>query len=405
MSQSWVPGLPAWRRLFAAGHSVIVIEASNRIGGRAWTSGIAGMALDLGCGWLHSADRNPMVALAEAGGFAVDRVEAAWREQYRNLGFSRDDQHAAWAAWTGLEERLDKQPSASDRVVDALEPGNPWNAYLEALSGYINGVPLAEVSVADYLAYHRASTMLNWRVREGYGALIVALLPPVALRLATPVTAIDNRAKRVCLTTRDGTIEAAAAIVTVSTAVLAEGAIGFTPPVDHHLEAAARLPLGLADKLFLGLADGHGLEADSHLIGDPHSATTGSYYVMPFARPVIECYFGGAGAEAMEEAGLAGAFDFASDQLAALLGSGARAKLRLLTGSCWRRTDHIGGSYSHALPGHASRRAVLAGPVDERLFFAGEATHPTDYSTAHGAWESGVRAADEVLAALASLRR
>ncbi len=207
------------------------------------------------------------------------------------------------------------------------------------------------------------------------------------------------------LATRAGTIESKVAIVTISTAVLSSGAIAFTPAIDGHLDAAAQLPLGLADKLFLGLRDGHGLEADSHLIGDPRSATTGSYYIMPFGRPVIECYFGGEGAEAIEAAGLAAGFDFATEQLAALLGNDVRDKLRPLVGSCWGRTDFIGGSYSHALPGHAAARAVLASPVGERLFLAGEATHPSDYSTAHGAWESGVRAAEEALAALAALRR
>jgi monoamine oxidase len=398
-------GVAAARRLVKAGRSVIVIEASDRVGGRAWTSGVAGMPLDLGCGWLHSADRNPLVPLAEAAGFSVDRVVSAWREQYRNLGFSREEQRAAQAAWADFEQRLEATPPASDRAADALQPGNPWNDYLEALSGYINGDGLAAVSVTDYMAYARASTTINWRVREGYGALIAALLPAVALRLATPVTAIDHGATRVRLTTHAGTIEAGAAIVTASTVVLVSGRIAFTPPVDHHLDAAAALPLGLADKLFIGLRDGHDLEADSHLIGDPHSATTGSYYMMPFGRPVIECYFAGAGAEQLEAAGLAAAFDFAGDQLAALLGSDIRNKLRPLAGSCWRRTDYIGGSYSHALPGHAPARALLAKPVDERLVFAGEATHATDFSTAHGAWLSGLRAADQALAALGSLRR
>ncbi|HWU12843.1 MAG TPA: FAD-dependent oxidoreductase, partial [Caulobacter sp.] len=58
------------------------------------------------------------------------------------------------------------------------------------------------------------------------------------------------------------------------------------------------------------------------------------------------------------------------------------------------------GSYSHALPGRAGERAVLAAPVDGRLFFAGEASSPNAFSTAHGAWETGERAAREVLAAL-----
>jgi monoamine oxidase len=54
------------------------------------------------------------------------------------------------------------------------------------------------------------------------------------------------------------------------------------------------------------------------------------------------------------------------------------------------------------LPGHADKREVLAEPVDGRLFFAGEATSPEFFSTAHGARDSGERAAEEVLASVAS---
>ena len=62
---------------------------------------------------------------------------------------------------------------------------------------------------------------------------------------------------------------------------------------------------------------------------------------------------------------------------------------------------YVGGAYSHALPGHAAARKDLALPFEQRLFFAGEATHPDDFSTAHGAYESGRRAAEEAIEALA----
>ncbi len=380
---------------------MVVLEAATHVGGRAHTVGFAGMALDLGCGWLHSGERNPWTAIAEAAGFTVDRSESAWREQYRDLGFSKPDQAAASDAWEAFQQRLRHDPPASDRAADALHPGAPWNAYAEALSGYINGAGLDRLSVADYLAYDDAASETNWRVREGYGALVAASLPPVPLHLATPVTAIDHRGRAIRLETRAGVIEARAAIVTVSTAMLSGGAIVFRRAIDDHLHAASRLPLGLADKLFLALGDGHGLEPETHLIGNPRDAATGSYYLMPFGRPVIEGFYGGGGAAMLEREGQAGAFAFAIDELAALFGNGIRARLRPIAGSAWCRTDHVGGSYSHALPGHAACRATLAAPIEDRLFFAGEATHSTDFSTAHGAYQSGVRAAEQALEALA----
>lgn len=395
-------GIAAARTIAATGRSVILIEASSRVGGRAWTERIAGMPLDLGCGWLHSGDRNPWVTFAGQAGFRVDRAPTAWREQYRDLGFTPADQKAARDAWEAFGERLEQAPPASDRAADALEPGNPWNPYAEALSGYINGAGLGTLSVEDYLAYDHAASDVNWRVREGYGALVAAHLPAVALRLATPITRIAHDGRTVRLDTPSGSVMASTAIVTVSTAVLASGAIRFAPTVDDHRHAAAHLPLGLADKLFLGLSEHDGLRPDTHLLGNPRDAGTGSYSIMPFGRPVIEAFFGGDGAEALEQAGLEGAFSFAVDELADLFGSGFRRRLHLLAGSGWRRAEGFGGSYSHALPGHHADRARLARPAGDRLFFAGEATHPTDFSTAHGAYHSGVRAAGEALTALDS---
>ena len=81
-------GIAAARRLAGTGRSVLLVEALPRLGGRAWTARVSGLPLDLGCGWLHSADRNPLVPLAVAQGAEVDQSAAAWGMQFRNLGAS-----------------------------------------------------------------------------------------------------------------------------------------------------------------------------------------------------------------------------------------------------------------------------------------------------------------------------
>lgn len=394
-------GVGAVRMLAGSGLSTLILEATARVGGRAHTGRLGGHPLDLGCGWLHSAERNGWAAVAAGRGVAIDRSRAAWGKQYRNLGFAPQDQEAAGEAFGAFEDRLRQDPPASDCAADALPPGGEWNAYLQALSGYINGAGLEALSVADYLAYDDAASDNNWRLPDGYGALVAGSLPPVPLALATPVSAITEGAA-LTLSTPQGDVSARAAIITVSTGVLAAGDLRLPPALDDHLQAAADLPLGLADKLFLALDTPDAVPADQHLLGDPHDPATGSYYLRPFGYPVVECFFGGEGAERIEREGLDGAARFAVDQLTRLLGP--RLGLRLLGGSAWGQDPAFRGSYSHARPGRRAARATLARSWDQRIWFAGEATSPADFSTAHGALATGEAAAREVIASLRPVR-
>jgi monoamine oxidase len=395
-------GIGAARRLAGSGLTTLVLEALPRPGGRAWTREVAGMKLDLGCGWLHSADHNPWTRIAERGGFTVDRRTPAWGAQYRDLGFPAVERDAARQAFAAWSERLVAAPPASDRAADALEMGGRWTAYIQAMSGYINGDELERLSARDLAAYDTASTNLNWRVPAGYGTLITASLPANAhLQLATPVEAVTLDGSGVALQTLAGTVRARAAILTVSTSVLAGDVIAWPAALDPWRDAASRLPLGRDEKLFLEITGDSPFAPESHVIGDPHDPMTGTYYIRPFGWPVIECFLGGAGARAAAADGPDAAFARAIDQLAALFGSAVRRCLRPLLASDWAGAATIGGAYSHALPGQSDARAALARPFDARLFFAGEATHRTAFSTAHGAYESGLRAAEEVIAALA----
>lgn len=385
-------GIAAACRLGDLGRSVLLIEALPRLGGRAHTALREGMPLDLGCGWLHSAERNPLAALAAAKGETIDRSEGAWRRQLHNINMSTEDQQAAWTAYERFKTRLRTDPPPSDCAGDTLDRDDRWRPFIDGLSSFINGTELGQLSVADFLAYEDAASDANWRLPSGYGAFIAALGANLPVALETSVHALAHE-RDIVLETNRGVIRAKAAIVTVSSAVLAKGAIRFTPALDDHLHAASRLPLGLANKVFLSIADPQALPAESHVLGRLDRAGTGSYYLRPFGRRVIECFLGGALARALEDAGEAAALSFVTGELRDLLGADFARGLAPIAITRWAAETSIGGSYSHALPGHAAARAILANPVSERLCFAGEACSTHDYSTAHGAWESGIAAA------------
>lgn len=393
-------GIAAGRHLRAAGRSVLLVEALPRLGGRAHTVLAGGFPLDLGCGWLHSAERNPLAVLAASEGARLDRGEAAWGRQLRGLGAPEEIRGKAWDAYEAFGRRLRRDPPASDRAGDAMATDDPWRPFVDSLSGFMNGVEIDGLSVADFLGYDDAASASNWRLPGGYGAFVATLGAGLPVALGTRVTAISER-RAVRVETEGGTLEARAVIVTVPTNVLARGTIRFDAPADGHLHAAARLPLGLADKVFLSVADPDALPPESHLLGRFDTARTGSYYLRPFGRPVVECFLGGIGARELEAAGEAETIAFVREELGALLGTGFARGLAPLAVTAWAREPTILGSYSHALPGSAEARAMLATPVSPRLAFAGEACSPHDFSTAHGAWESGLAAAKSIEEALA----
>jgi monoamine oxidase len=394
-------GVAAGRRLQSAKLNFIVLEARARVGGRAWTVEAGGFPLDVGCGWLHSADRNPWTKIAEAEGLTVDRSSPPWGKPGLEYGFSAAAQREFREAMAEFYQRLDEASEKHrDRpLADFLEPGGKWNSMLQAISTYVNGVELDKASVRDYEAYDDSG--VNWRVAEGYGTAISIAARALPLALDCAVKLIDHSGKQLRIETAQGVLLARAVIVTVSSQLIAEESIRFTPALPAKLKAAAGLPLGLADKTFLALADAERFPEESRIFGKLHPEGAANYHIRPFGRPVIECYFGGELASALEDAG-EGAFGaFAIDELSSLVGNDLRPKLKLLASSAWARDPLARGSYSYALPGHEDDRARLATPVDGRLFFGGEACSPGHFTTAHGAYEAGVTAAEQAIAALA----
>jgi monoamine oxidase len=381
-------GIAATRTLMTRGIDCVLLEASGRLGGRAHTVCPEGVPLDLGCHWLHSADRNPWVAHVAELGLTLATQPPPWRKQAGNLGFSPAEQAAAHKAFGEFYERVLADP-ASDRASDSLEPGNPWNPYIEAISGYMNGTGTASLSARDFAAYENAATDENWRVREGYGELVHRFAAGLPVRLNCPVRAIDLSSKRIRLETPQGTLEADKLIIATPPAMIGQ-------LLPEKRDITDNITLGRAEKVFLALDDPTALPPDSQLLGNPHRAATGAYHLRPLGTPVIEGFFGGAGAEAIEADSDRDAYAFAIDELAALLGNDFRREVRPLALSRWSADPLIGGGYSHALPGHAAARAKLAEPIEGRVLFAGEATSATDFSTCHGAYQSGVIAASQI---------
>jgi monoamine oxidase len=397
-------GIAAARKLTDAGVRCLLVEARDRLGGRAFTSQATGIALDLGCGWLHSADRNPWAPIAAAQGRSIDKSAPPWMRRAVVAGFPKSDQAAFVQARHDFQARLEAAAHEPDRPASAaLIENERWNGLFNALSTYISGAELDRVSLIDLENYADSGT--NWRVTEGYGATVAAHAAGVAVTLECPVRRIDHGGKHLRIETDRGTITAEQAIVTLPTSVLAAQENLFAPALPQKTDAARGLPLGLADKLFIALDQAEEFEPETRLFGHIDRAATANYHLRPFGRPLIEVYFGGRNADALERGGERAFFDFAAGELTGALGANFAKRIKPVQMHLWRTDPFAGGSYSYALPGKVDCRRLLAEPVDGRLFFAGEACSKHDYSTAHGAYFTGISAADAVLARRNQMRR
>ena len=394
-------GIGAARTLVGAGVKTLLVEARDRLGGRAWTvSSDLGFPIDLGCGWLHSAERNPWRAIAEAKGWAIDHAPPPWMRPLFPRGEPPPGMAAFGEAIWEFREKLAAFPEGEpDLPASAFVPsGSPSRAMLDAVSTFYSGAELDRISARDLARYD--DTAINWRVVKGYGALVAGHGEGLDVALSTLVRKIDRRRARLSVETDVGTIAADAIVVTVPTNVLVEMPDLFVPALPEKAEAAAGLPLGLADKLYLAL-DGHDeFRSESRILGRTDSMATAAYHFRPLGRPVVEAYFGGETAQQLEAGGERAFVDFAVAELVGVLGSDIARRLRPVAFHGWARDPFARGSYSYAKPGHADDRGRLVEPVEDRIFFAGEACSTTDYSTAHGAYISGVAAAAQILSAL-----
>lgn len=387
--------------------SIAVIEAAGRSGGRSHTvhpAALGGEPVDLGCGWLHGARTNEWTAVAERLGFIVDRTPAPWDEGARQLSADGGREVLAREAINNFFERAHEMAfDGDDRpMTAALGEHDPWNARIGAVGTFLNGAELERASLQDYGRYDPGPSP-DWRVRKGYGALISAYGAELPITFDCPVEEIDHSgAGHILLKTSRGTLRARAVVVTVSTNMLAAETIRFNPSLPAKVEAAQKLPLGLANKLYIAFPDAGAELADVRLIGALNETRTGTYQLAPFGTTMIEGYYGGTLARDLEEAGADAALAFAREELGHHLGHDIVKRLTFGAWSSWATSPYARGSYSYAVPGGSPSRAVLAEAVGGRLFFAGEACSISRFSTAHGAFETGVKAAKDAAQALGS---
>ena len=404
-----IAGLTAAKTLMAAGKSVAVVEAAGRIGGRAYTeSQTFGVPFDHGCSWINAGDINPFKWIAKQNGFTLHNHSSAGSSYYVGSERANAEQRQAYNnGWGAVEKALTEAGQAGlDVAASSVIPADDPNTGLpQTWTGPMDwGVDFKDLSTQDW--WNSEGGDPSFIVKEGLGAVVANYFADVPVALNTKVTAVDRSGPGVRVETERGTIEGKACIVTVSTGVLNAGAIRFTPDLpDWKARAIADLPMGLLAKITLQFKDTRlGFVPNQWL----------DYYVPP-EMPAEACYFltwpfefnymvgfvGGAFGWELSKQGEAAAVDFALGEVVKMAGSDARKQFVKGHLTRWADNPNTLGAYAAARPGRYAARADLARPLDDKLWFAGEAVGMPYVALCNGAYQSGEEVAKAVAASKA----
>ncbi|MGB5216027.1 MAG: NAD(P)/FAD-dependent oxidoreductase [Anderseniella sp.] len=388
-------GVGAGMELTKRGVPFVILEASGRVGGRAYTDKASlPYSWDQGCHWLHCADVNPLVAEA-------DRVGA----QYLKGG--REDWNAVWANghWAdkaGRAETLSIMEAGFDAVyeaggngrdvpiADVLPDAGDWSPIVRHWIQLMSSGDPEQVSTRSYADYQ--DTEQNWPVKSGYGDLIERLAAGLPVRLDSPVSGIEQHANDVRVITSGGTIEAKAAIVTASTAVLNSGAIEIgAGPARDLLILMENVPCGFYEKVAIAF--------DKDVCGDIEQPSVNilpvdgsdpiNFQFTNFGNPMVIGHVAGSVARQLLAEGDAEMVEFAMQRLVAAFGSDIKARMVNAATTDWGSNPFVRGGYSFAKPGCAHLRHEMINADTGNLAFAGEAFSRQWEATAHGAWASG----------------
>lgn len=393
-------GIAATRRLVAAGRRVALIEASGHVGGRCVTDTRSfGVPFDRGAHWINNSDTNPIAKLAPK----EFRIAPAPRGQRLRIG-RRNAREGEREDFLVAQERGRRAIIEAARGRADLSCANAlprdlgdWRPTIDFMLGpYGCGKDLAEVSAVDFAKVDELG--IDAICPQGYGALLGRLADGLPLALSTPVRRIVW-ARGIQVDTNQGQLLARAAIVTVSTNVLASGSIKFQPDLPKPFaDAFVRLSLGSNDHIALELA-GNPLEllSDDLVFEKAKGIETAALLGNVSGSSVCVVTVGGRFGRDLAARGEAAMTAFAVDWLAGLYGADIRKAVKRRTATNWNGDPFIRGGVSAAAPGSQPARRLLMVPLHEHIWFAGEAAHETLYGTVGGAWESGERAATAVL--------
>ena len=400
-------GIAAARRIVAANRKVVVVEAASQVGGRCITDVSSfDVPFDRGARWIHNPDTNPMIRLGRAAGLDLMPAPSGQRIRIGRRNARASETEEFLAALVKANRAIDDASRTVDVSCGSVMPkelGDWANTAEFVLGAGFAGKDMKDISVVDKARAQDRNSAVT--CRQGLGTLIAKLAEQLPLSLSTPASRIEWGNRDAIVQTPAGKIVARAAIITVSSNVLASGNIKFAPDLPKRtLDAAAKLGLGSFDHIALQMPGNPlGLARDDILIEQSNSTRTALLYANMGSSSLCSIDVGGSFGRDLSAQGEPAMVAFAIEWLTRLYGSDLARAVKKSSATRWNVSPFVQGAMSVAPPGGQAARKALGEPVG-CMYFAGEATHETLWGTVDGAWESGERAAEAALRRIGALR-
>jgi monoamine oxidase len=400
-------GLAAAKELAKQGTSFVVLEASHRIGGRAYSEEIGpDVWFDLGCAYLvigpdadkHADESNPFVDFATTQGEIIEEYLYDSRYHYNGRLLDANEMKALEKFYKDCDNAIRTSAESGNdcAISDLVDLENPYATPYMDMMTVTAPKDIDEASAADF--YYKIQEHKNFNAQRGYGNLVASWGRDVDVSLNTRVESVDWSGKGVVVKTARGSIRARCLISTVSNGIMAAEQIHFEPRLpDWKMEAFRGVPMGAENKIGVHFTKKVFAPEDSGYFQTWSDDSPGAYVdVNLVSTNLVTVFIGGRFSIWMEQQGPANAREFAIDRIADIFGNDIRKSAGRSIATAWCTDPWTLGSYASAAPGQFHQREQLPRPIDDKLFFAGESTARFN-SLCNGAYWSGIRAAHEVL--------